>query len=75
MQESINWLISKGKLDEADLVIRRVARFNKKAVPDVLFDKEDAEGETVNWILLRISIACNTSPFLPVTSFSIRVSV
>ncbi|XP_022107232.1 solute carrier family 22 member 13-like [Acanthaster planci] len=45
VQESISWLVSKDKLKEADAVIRRVAKFNKKTLPDVLFDKEDDQNE------------------------------
>ncbi|XP_038076486.1 organic cation transporter protein-like [Patiria miniata] len=41
LQESIRWLVSKGKVDEAESVIRRIAKYNKKTLPDVLFDKED----------------------------------
>ncbi|KAL3867389.1 hypothetical protein ACJMK2_044595 [Sinanodonta woodiana] len=37
LPESISWLIAKRKLQEADKVIRRVAKFNKKSIPDLLF--------------------------------------
>ena len=53
MQESISWLVSKGKLKEADAVIRRMAKFNKKTVPDVIFGEEDTKDETVHRVLLR----------------------
>ncbi|XP_022107241.1 solute carrier family 22 member 13-like [Acanthaster planci] len=45
LQESIRWLVSKGRIDEAEKVIRRVAKFNRKTLPDALFDKEDIEKE------------------------------
>ncbi|XP_038078075.1 organic cation transporter protein-like [Patiria miniata] len=41
IQESVSWLVSKGMIDEAEVVIRKVAKINKKTLPDVLFDKED----------------------------------
>ncbi|XP_022084587.1 solute carrier family 22 member 3-like [Acanthaster planci] len=43
VQESVNWLVSKGRIEEANKVVRRVAMINGKALPDVLFDKEDME--------------------------------
>ncbi|XP_071801497.1 organic cation transporter protein-like [Asterias amurensis] len=42
-QESISWLVSKGKIEEAEATIRRIAKFNKKTLPDVLFTKEDIQ--------------------------------
>ncbi|XP_038077427.1 organic cation transporter protein-like isoform X1 [Patiria miniata] len=41
VEESIRWLVSKGRIDEAEAVIRRIARMNKKTLPDVLFDQGD----------------------------------
>ncbi|XP_038078074.1 solute carrier family 22 member 13-like [Patiria miniata] len=46
MQESVSWLISKGRIEEAEAVIRRVAKINKKTLPDVLLNKDDIEQET-----------------------------
>ncbi|XP_022108996.1 solute carrier family 22 member 13-like [Acanthaster planci] len=43
VQESIRWLVSKGRIDEAETVLRRVAKFNMKTLPDVLFDQADAQ--------------------------------
>ena len=43
VQESITWLLSKGKVEEAEKVIRKVAKFNKKTLPNVLFSKEDIQ--------------------------------
>ena len=48
LQESLQWLLSKSKLEEVEVVIRRLAKFSKKTVPDVLFDKEDVKEEMVN---------------------------
>ena len=50
VQESITWLISKGKFEQAEVVIRRVAKVNKKTLPDVVLDKEDIQEQTVNWV-------------------------
>ncbi|XP_038077426.1 organic cation transporter protein-like [Patiria miniata] len=46
IHESIRWLVSKGRIDEAEKVIRKIAKMNKKTLPDVLFDKEDIQAET-----------------------------
>ncbi|XP_038078076.1 organic cation transporter protein-like [Patiria miniata] len=46
IQESVSWLVSKGRIDEAEVVIRRVAKINRKTLPDVLFDRDDIKDET-----------------------------
>ncbi|XP_071801412.1 organic cation transporter protein-like [Asterias amurensis] len=46
MKESISWLVSKGRIEEAEETIRRIAKFNKKTLPDVLFTKEDIQEQT-----------------------------
>ncbi|XP_022107240.1 organic cation transporter protein-like [Acanthaster planci] len=45
IKESVRWLVSKGRIDEAETVIRSIAKFNKKTLPDVLFEKTDIEDE------------------------------
>ena len=41
MPESIRWLISKGRTEEAKKIIERAAKENKKAVPHHLFKNAD----------------------------------
>ncbi len=38
LSESPRWLISKGRVNEAQNVIRKIARINKKDIPDEFFD-------------------------------------
>ena len=37
VHESARWLISKGKVDKAVEVLRKIAKTNKKNVPDEVF--------------------------------------
>ena len=37
----MRWLLSKGRVSEAEDVIRKVGRWNKKKVPDVIFDEKE----------------------------------
>ncbi|XP_038077424.1 organic cation transporter protein-like [Patiria miniata] len=46
IQESVRWLVSKGRIEEAEQVIRKIAKMNKKTLPDVLFEYEDIQAET-----------------------------
>ncbi|XP_022084723.1 solute carrier family 22 member 13-like isoform X2 [Acanthaster planci] len=46
MQESVDWLVSKGRTREAEDVVRRVAKINKKTLPEVVFNDEDIQEET-----------------------------
>jgi OCT family organic cation transporter-like MFS transporter 4/5 len=41
--ESPRWLLRKGRIQEAEVIIRRVAQVNKATLPDELFDKEDEQ--------------------------------
>ncbi|XP_022107237.1 organic cation transporter protein-like [Acanthaster planci] len=43
VEESVIWLVSKGKIQEAEAAIRRVAKMNGKTLPNVLFEKDDFE--------------------------------
>lgn len=45
--ESPRWLISKGRLEEAEQIIREVARTNNKNVPEHLLRKTPSPGEEV----------------------------
>ena len=37
MHESARWLISKGKVDKAVAVLRKIAKTNRRDVPDEVF--------------------------------------
>ena len=37
MHESARWLISRGKVDKAVTVLRKIAKTNKRDVPDEVF--------------------------------------
>ena len=41
------WLLSKGRVKEAEAVVRRVARVNGKTLPDVIFDEGDIKEQMV----------------------------
>ena len=41
MCESPLWLISRGKLNQAEKVLRKAAKVNKVDLPKVLFDDQD----------------------------------
>ena len=41
MCESPLWLISRGKLNQAEKVLRKAAKVNKVDLPKVLFDEQD----------------------------------
>ncbi|XP_072020229.1 organic cation transporter protein-like [Amphiura filiformis] len=43
VSESARWLMSNGKYDRAEKIIRRAAKVNKVELPDVLFDENDKE--------------------------------
>ena len=58
VQESIRWLVSKGRINEAEAVIRRVAKFNKKTLPDILFDQADVHEQTVGTAVPCIDLFC-----------------
>ena len=47
IHESIRWLVSKGKVEEAEAVVRKIAKFNRRTLPDVLFEEKDIEEEMV----------------------------
>ena len=60
IQESVNWLVSKGRIKEADDAIRKVAKFNKRSLPDDLFTEEDIPQETAPTVLvLRMNNPCH----------------
>ena len=42
------WLLSRGRVKEAEAVVRRVARINRKTLPDVIFDEEDIKEQMVS---------------------------
>ncbi|XP_022110865.1 solute carrier family 22 member 13-like [Acanthaster planci] len=43
LSESVRWLLSKGRVQEAEEVIRKVARWNKKTLPEKIFDEKEIE--------------------------------
>ena len=42
------WLLSRGRVKEAEAVVRRVARVNGKTLPDVIFDEGDIKEQMVS---------------------------
>ncbi|XP_022093044.1 solute carrier family 22 member 13-like [Acanthaster planci] len=74
LQESIRWLVSKGRIDEAEAVVRRVARFNKRTLPDVLFDKEDIakEMETKKSLIPPSAIDLYKTPNMAVKTLNMQ---
>ena len=41
--ESSRWLISQGKYDDADNIIQRIAKVNKKKIPSRIIDEKTLE--------------------------------
>ncbi|XP_071800449.1 solute carrier family 22 member 4-like [Asterias amurensis] len=57
LSESVRWLLSKGRVKEAEDVIRKVGKWNGKKLPDVIFEekeilefKEGAKGRLPSFI-------------------------
>jgi hypothetical protein len=46
MPESVRWLLSKGKTREANVIIQRIAKFNKKPLPDGMRLKAGTKAES-----------------------------
>ena len=47
VHESARWLISKGKVDKAVDVLRKIAKTNKKEVPDEVFKNFEASAKQI----------------------------
>ena len=47
LSESVRWLLSKGRVDEAEEVIRKVSGWNKKALPEKIFEEKEIESYKV----------------------------
>ncbi|XP_022110861.1 solute carrier family 22 member 20-like [Acanthaster planci] len=43
LSESVRWLLSKGRVQEAEEVIRKVGKWNKKTLPEKIFDEKEIE--------------------------------
>ncbi|XP_072037353.1 organic cation transporter protein-like [Amphiura filiformis] len=64
LAESARWLISRGKYDKAEKIIRRVAEVNKKQLPSELFTKDETDNteQPANFLVLfkTPNMACKT---------------
>ena len=59
--ESPRWLVSKGRYEEAENIIRKIAKFNGKTLPSKLNLKENVH-EPVSW---EFGILIISTLFLP----------
>ncbi len=56
LSESPRWLISKGRVNEAQKVIRKIARINQKDIPDEFFDGLELKKQDVRIYILNIIV-------------------
>ena len=54
MPESARWLINRGRHKEAEKIIRKVAKVNKKELPDVLFEDDEIDELKVNQAMTQL---------------------